>query len=527
MTGGGGSPRQSLSLGAHADAVGERLAAWRRSDFGARLLRRDWTLWSAQPLPELGERLGWIDLPERTAAAVEELTQFAAEVVADGVQKVLLLGMGGSSLAPEVFQQVLGPAPGCPPLAILDSTHPEAVAERLASHPPETTLYLLSSKSGTTVETLSFFRTFWAEAEARLAQPGERFVAITDPGSPLAALAAERGFRRTFAGDPEVGGRFSALSPFGMVPAALLGLDLRRLLAGAAAAASAPESALDLGAALGELALAGRDKLTLVTDQTLRALPAWIEQLVAESLGKEGRGVVPVVDEPPQRAAGYGPDRCFVSLTTAAGTEVHRRLAELAAAGHPTVAVTLDDPYDLGAEMMRWEIATAAAGAVLGVNPFDQPDVELAKQLAREVLRGGGEEGRDMPAVVEAEALGRVDLEELVAVAEPGDYAALQAFLPAMAETEIALASLRERLLARGLATTAGFGPRYLHSTGQLHKGGPASGLFLQVLDRPRTDLAIPETGSSYGALIAAQAAGDARALARRGRRLWRVELVS
>ncbi len=515
-------PSGRLRPGPCADAVAARLAAWRRDAFAERLVRRDATLWSPAPIPELADRLGWIDLPVRMGSELAALADFATQVAGEGIDRVLVLGMGGSSLAPEVFQEALGNAPGHPRLDVLDSTHPEAVIQGLAEYPPETTLYVVSSKSGTTLETLSFFRTFWAEAAARLRAPGSRFVAITDPGTPLAALAAERAFRGTFLADPEVGGRFSALSHFGLVPAALIGVDLERLLAGAEEMAAQLDEPLALGAALGELALAGRDKLTLETDSNLRGFPAWLEQLVAESLGKRGQGVVPVDGEPPLAVASYGPDRFFVRIEVGEEAGASARLDALAAAGHPTARITLRDPYALGGEMLRWEVATAAAGAVLEVNPFDQPDVEAAKQLARQAMAGSGHP-LDLPALP-AEDLEALDLAGLGAV-RPGDYAAIQAFLPPTARFRARLAALRRRLLAAGCATTVGFGPRFLHSTGQLHKGGPNSGLFLQLVDAPAADLVVPESGFGYTRLIAAQALGDAEALVRRGRRLLRLEL--
>jgi transaldolase/glucose-6-phosphate isomerase len=471
----------------------------------------------------LANRLGWIDLAVRMTSEVDSLTDFAAQVAGEGIERILVLGMGGSSLAPEVFQRTLGNAPSHPRLDVLDSTHPAAVAECLRGHPPEGTLYVVSSKSGTTLETLSFFRTFWAEAAARLRDPGSRFVAITDPGTPLAALAAERGFRGTFLADPEVGGRFSALSHFGLLPAALIGVDLDRLLAGAEGVAADLDAPLALGAAMGELAAAGRDKLTLGTDSALHGLPAWLEQLVAESLGKRGTGVVPVDGEPPLEVAAYGPDRFFVRLEIQEEPAAGPRLEALAAAGHPTARLALGEPYALGAEMLRWEVATAAAGVVLGVNPFDQPDVESAKRLARRAM-AEPTSGLEAPALP-TDDLETVDLDALLGAARPGDYVAIQAFLAPTAATRERLAGLRRRLLATGCATMVGFGPRFLHSTGQLHKGGPDNGLFVQLVDEPAADLPVPETDYGYARLIAAQALGDAQALVERGRRLLRLEL--
>jgi transaldolase/glucose-6-phosphate isomerase len=518
--------RQQLRLGPWADRVAARLEVWRRDRFLDRLLARDARLWSPRPLPELADRLGWVDLGERMQVEIPALEAFAEEVAGEGVERVLLLGMGGSSLGPEVLESALGAAArsGFPRLSVLDSTHPDAVRTSLATHPPESTLYVVSSKSGTTVETLSLYRTFRAVAE-RLPWPGRRFVAVTDPGTPLEALARESDFLGVFAGDREVGGRFSVLSVFGMLPAAITGLDVSSLLAGAAAVDL--EEALTLGAALGELALGGCDKLTLETDETLEALPAWLEQLVAESSGKGGTGIVPVTGEPPRQAAQYGPDRLFAAFGV--GREPDRdRAAALAAAGRPIAVSMLAGPQALGAEMMRWEVATAAACAVLGVNPFDQPDVERAKQLARDLLAGA--RSSTAAAASRAVAAAAKDLETMICdwlpPAPEGHYVCLQAFLEPGAERRALLAELRGLLGDRGWTTTAGFGPRYLHSTGQLHKGGPEGGLFVQLTDRP-VDLAVAGGDETFGRIIASQAAGDAAALAEAGRQVLRLELES
>lgn len=518
--------RQELRLGPWAERVEERLDGWRREGFVDRLLARDPRLWSEEPLRELADRLGWVDLAGRMQVEVEALETFAEEIAGDDVERVLLLGMGGSSLAPEVFQRVLGATarPDSPPLTVLDSTHPDAVRRALAEHPPESTLYVVSSKSGTTVETLSLYRAFW-HAAARVPFPGRRFVAVTDPGTPLETLARERDFRRVFPGDPEVGGRFSALSCFGLAPAAIAGLDVGSLLAGAAAVDL--DEALLLGAGLGELALGGCDKLTLETDEALAAFPAWLEQLVAESTGKQGKGIVPVAGERAREAGEYGTDRFFAAFGVEREPDPDRA-ATLEASGRPVVASILSGPEALGAEMLRWETATAAACAVLGVNPFDQPDVEAAKRLAREALAGESEgSAAEAPRPIAAEAAA---LEELVCdwlpAAPEGRYVCLQAFLDPSPQRGALLDELRVRLGARGWTTTAGFGPRYLHSTGQLHKGGPEGGWYVQLTDRPE-DLPIGEGEETFGRLIAAQAAGDAAALSEAGRPVLRLELAS
>jgi len=518
-----------LAAGPLAAAVERRLSAWAGEHAAARLWRRDHTLWFPEDRPELTDRLGWLDLPGAMGARLGELDALARSVREDGIERVALLGMGGSSLAPEVFQKVLGNAPGHPALTVLDSTHPAAVARLTNAIDPDRTLFVVASKSGGTVETLSFFRHFW-KLLVDLPDRGRRFVAITDPGSGLEQLARERGFRAVILAPPDVGGRFSALCPFGLAPAALIGVPLARFLdhAGAAAQAHGDSRApgFVLGALLGEAAKAGRDKLTLITSPGLEAFPAWLEQLIAESLGKEGRGVVPVAGELTSDPAFSGEDRVFVRLQLAAEEDgnVERLLGELEQAGHPVVRIELGSPLELGAEMLRWEVATAMAGSILGVNPFDQPDVQLAKEMAKRAM--AGETGGGAPATVPAAEAAAGPLDRWLGTVAPGCYVAVQAFLAPSEANAAALAALRSALADRlRVPVTTGWGPRYLHSTGQLHKGGPASGRFLQLIDRPEVDLPIPETGPTFGRLIAAQAAGDAAALAARGRAPLRLDL--
>ena len=398
-----------------AAAVERRLARWEEERFAERLWDRDPTLWApgkdpeAEDFPpELADRLGWLGLPESALERADELAGFAASVRADGVETVVLMGMGGSSLAPEVFQAVLGGGAGFPRLVLLDSTHPGAVRAVEEEIELGSTLFVVASKSGTTAETMSFFHHFWAAVSETTESPGERFVAITDPGSRLAALGAERSFRQVFLAPPDVGGRYSALSVFGLVPAALVGLDVARLARGArdfgkneVRRPASDNPGLRLGAAMAEAALLSepRDALTFRVSPSLAAVPIWIEQLVAESLGKEGQGVLPVVDEPTRDPGDYGPDRLFVRMGLreeieeddgGPGGEIVRRMA---ADGHPFVTVALEDRWALGAAMLLWEVATAAAGAALEVQPFDQPDVELAKVRGREALEKAASEG--------------------------------------------------------------------------------------------------------------------------------------
>ncbi|GBD84554.1 glucose-6-phosphate isomerase [bacterium BMS3Abin02] len=521
-----------MQLGAYETAVRQRLRAWDESGFARRLWAKDPTLWFEREEPEIVDRLGWLTLPDDMAPRVPELTAFGAEAQSEGIRHVVLLGMGGSSLAPEVFQRTLGSKPAYPSLIVLDSTHPDAVRAVDAAIDPAETMFVVSSKSGTTLETLSGFRYFWSQTARTLDRPGRRFVAVTDPGSPLEDLAKSRVFRAVFSAPADVGGRYSALTMFGLVPAALIGVDLERLLDAAAtmahrsgpAVTASASPGLRLGAAMGELALAGRDKLTFLVSPTLRAFPDWLEQLVAESTGKDGKGIVPIAGEPPADPGEYGQDRLFVSYhidgEPVPGTD------GVVAAGHPLITIPLAGVYELSAEMFRAEMATAAAGSVLGIHPFNQPDVQLAKTLAREAMEA--EEGAAEP--IEAVRLAGSDFSASVSrflgTVDTGDYVALQAYVPRNAENESVLQRLRIGLRARtGAATTVGFGPRFLHSTGQLHKGGANNGVFIQIVDEPSSDVPVPEVDYSFGKIIRAQADGDYRAMRGRGRRVLRIDL--
>jgi transaldolase / glucose-6-phosphate isomerase len=538
------SERGDLRLGSYTAAVEARLAQWQEEAFGRRLWEKDYTLWSPQLIPDLANRLGWLDLPATMTAEVQRLARFARDIAQEGFRDAVVLGMGGSSLAPEVYARTFGPAFGHPAVAVLDSTHPDAVRALKARLDPETTLFVVSSKSGTTTEMLSFFHYFW-EQLAHVAERGKHFVAVTDPGTPLQSLAREQGFREVFNAPDEVGGRYSALTPFGLVPAALLGVDTGKLLARGRAMAEAcagtvaavDNAGLRLGAALGELALAGRDKVTFVTSHSLETFPEWIEQLIAESTGKtilaggERRGIVPVAGEALGPPEAYGDDRFFAALLLQGDdvSALEKRLEDLESAGHPVGRFKLSDRYDLGAEMFRWEVATAAAGSVLALNPFDQPDVQLAKTLANEAMKkaaaGKLKTGGGAIAANNAKALAAA-VAGWLGGAKAGDYLGIQAYLPPRPETTAALAGLQAALHAKTrLAVTVGYGPRFLHSTGQLHKGGTERCRFLQIVDQPTPDLAVPETAYTFGTLIRAQAEGDRQALEQRGRTVLRVQL--
>ncbi|MCW5878055.1 MAG: hypothetical protein KIS80_04225 [Anaerolineales bacterium] len=514
-------PNITLDLGNYRAAYEHTLDKARAERVVERIWQRDHTLWAPQP-DEISNRLGWLDIAERMQAEVPDLQAFAAEAQAAGFRRALILGMGGSSLAPELYADLFGGGDGLA-VSILDSTDPAAVLAAEDAHPPSETLYIVSSKSGGTVETFSFFKYFYNRALETLGgdQAGSHFVAITDPGSGLAQTAEQYGFRRTFLADPTIGGRYSALSHFGLVPATLTGADLNGLLASAQAMAKRCQTAdpadnpgARLGLALGALALAGKDKLTLRLPARRAGLGDWVEQLIAESTGKRGHGILPVVGEPV--LSQYGEARAFVQFNggQAAPDEELR------------IEVDWQADLDLGGQFFLWEFATVVASYVLGVNPFDQPDVEAAKVQARQFVQAYQESGQ-LPSG-ESVMPSRKALNDFLAGAKPGDYIALQAYLAADAAAQTNLQALREQLGQQtGLATTLGYGPRFLHSTGQLHKGDAGHGLFIQLVSPPpQPDLPIPDQAGlpgsqlGFGTLKAAQALGDAQALHSTGRRV-------
>lgn len=540
-----------MSPGPLEHAIAERLALWERERVAERLWAKDGSLWAAsgKPAEEVASWLGWLDLPVGMAAQADEIARLAREIREDGYTRAAVLGMGGSSLAPELFSRAFGGPSGEPAseggleLRILDSTHPDAVRGFRGWAQSARTLFCVSSKSGSTTEPNAFHA-----AMADFA-PALDFVAVTDPGSSLAELARAQEFRAIVDGRPDVGGRYSALSAFGLLPAALHGVDLERLLGSAAEMAAAcrrpatDNPGLGLGAWMGEAALAGRDKLTILVSPRLASFGDWAEQLVAESTGKAGTGIVPVVGEPLRDPGAYADDRCFVLLTTAQelAAEQQRLAAALEGRGHPVARIDIPDAHALGGEFVRWEIATAAAGMVLGIDPFDQPNVQESKDATRDLLEAFRRDGSlPAPAPMVAEpgvaAFGdpgvigdapvTVDgaVRALLESANPGDYVAILAYLPQDPDTEEQLQGVRGRIGAElGVATTLGFGPRFLHSTGQLHKGGPDSGVFLQVTADPRRDLPIPGWDETFGTLVAAQALGDLQSLQERKRRVLRL----
>lgn len=521
-------------LGDYSPIVSDLAARLEAGNVPARLRDHDHTLWRENPT-EIDNRLGWLTLPADIGPQVAELEQFAHAVRAEGYRHIVLLGMGGSVFGPEVIRQIIAPTAGagCPQMLTLDSTVPGRVAAVAAAIDPARAVFVVSSKSGTTTEPLAFYSYFRSRVDSALGPQsgGRNFIAITDPGTPLAELAKSDHFRRAFINDPNIGGRYSVLSCFGLVPAALAGIDLKSLLVAASRMQNrcAPSDAADnpglrLGAAAGALAKAGRDKLTLIASNGIAGFGLWVEQMLAESLGKDGAGIIPVAAEPLQDPESYGNDRFFVQLRLATddNSATDRAVQRFRSAGHPVAILELSDPYDLGAEFYRWEYATAITGHLMGIHPFDQPDVQGAKDRTVNVLDYCQRHGR-LPPTDPGDA-GRI--REMLAAAQPGDYLAIMAYLPESDAVADALHTLRRRVMRhRRIATTAGYGPRMLHSTGQLHKGGPDSGIFLQLTHEHTADVAIPGWPFSFGTLADAQALGDLQALQALGRRAVSVRL--
>jgi len=529
-------------LGPLQGAIKAALDRLAQTDAIGRLWRRDGTLWTTDPKTarSIEERLGWLGTPEAAEDFLAPVEAFRREVAA--ARQIVLLGMGGSSLAPEVMAGAL-PRNG-PPLIVLDSTAPQAVraVEQIGL---EDTVFVVSSKSGTTTETRTL-AAYFLHHTAPL--PGAAFVAVTDEGTPLARQAATPPFARAFINPSDIGGRYSALSFFGLVPAALCGVDVRRLMErtmpmvrACRGTNVADNPGAWLGAVLGAAAAAGRDKLTLVTSHGLAGLGAWIEQLIAESTGKQGRGLLPVDGEPLADSDAYGPDRLFVRIALAAEVDAatEKDLDRLAQAGHPVVRIIVADPDDLGAELFRWEVATALAGSLIDINPFDEPNVQQSKDITNSLLAVYGRDGRlpdEVPALppdgiaLHGDVPGRrIDeaLETFLRPAEPPGYVGLLAYLHRTAPFDSALAQMRQVLRDRlCVATTRGFGPRYLHSTGQFFKGGPPTGRFLIFTADSPLDLEIPGEPYTFGTLFRAQALGDAEALRAGGREVRRVHLA-
>jgi glucose-6-phosphate isomerase len=547
-----------LSLGEYEAFVQTALTALEADKVMERIWSHDHRVWKEEP-DEITNRLGWLHSPESMIQAVPEISAFVEKVRSAGYSHALLLGMGGSSLAPEMFRRIYGVKSGYLDLAVLDSTDPGAVLAFARRLDPAQTLYIVSTKSGGTVETLSFMKYFYQQASKALGPDsvGAHFVAITDPGSRLESMSRELGFRKAFLNDPHIGGRYSALSYFGLVPAGLIGADLDALLHRGAAMARRCEAPCAenpgavLGAVIGALANMGRDKLTLLPSPPIAPFGAWVEQLLAESTGKEGKGILPVDGEMLLAPEAYGRDRLFVHMGVKDDRSPRDQIRAIEEAGQPVVMRFLVDPYDIGAEIFLWEMATAVAGCVLGINPFDQPNVESAKVSARGMVAAFQKEGTLPEGAPTLESDGirlysdyfagslKEAMDRFLSRAHQGaqgvkggSYVALQAYVPPNGETDAALKDLRSRIQTKcRLATTLGYGPRFLHSTGQLHKGDAGKGLFIQITAESPEDAPIPDemgaatSSISFGILKMAQALGDGKALSDAGRPVIRCHI--
>jgi transaldolase/glucose-6-phosphate isomerase len=542
------SQSYSSELGSYQSQVNDALDEIVSDQIVARIWDHDHTVWKPEP-EEITNRLGWLRIAETMQAALPRLQTFVEKAQSEGFTHAVLLGMGGSSLAPEVFRKTFGVRDGYLDLSVLDSTDPDTVLALSDSHDLSKTLFIVATKSGGTVETLSFFKYFYNQvaAETGAEKAGSHFIAITDPGSKLVDLAEKHNFRETFLNDPNIGGRYSALSYFGLVPAALLGLDLERLLDSALGMAAVCESSnasangntpcVHLGAAMGALAKSGCDKLTLVLSPEISSFGDWVEQLIAESTGKQGLGILPVVGETIGQPSDYGLDRLFVSIRVDNDSPYDTAIEELKAVGFPVIQIELKDIYALGGQFFLWEFATAIAGYRLQINPFDQPNVESAKVLARKMTAAYQEDGKlpELTHSLEDEnilvysdiKMDNVDemLRAFISQGKPGSYISLQAYVQPTPEIDASLLELRTGLRDFSkLVATSGYGPRFLHSTGQLHKGDAGNGLFIQITSNPQKDAEIPneagtdDSSMSFGVLKMAQALGDRQALLDAGR---------
>jgi len=525
----------SARLGAAGSAVSEALEEARAAGVVSRIWDRDASLWSsdADVQTKIANRLGWLDVPGWALQRMDELRRLSAD--ARSFSHAVLLGMGGSSLAPEVLAATFGASR----LVVLDSTDPSEILAKQASIDPKRTMFFVASKSGETIETRSHAAHFLGSAG-----DAAHFVAVTDPGSPLETFARERGFGNIFLNPPDIGGRYSALSFFGLAPSSAAGIDPAPLLSRARSAGDScregrDDAGLQLGVALGELARGGRDKVTIVASPGLSSFGAWAEQLLAESTGKDGRGLIPIDGEPLGPPEAYGEDRVFVHLRLGPSRAHVDALRRLERAGHPVLTMRVAGPEDVGALFFQWEFATAIAGWRLGVNPFDEPNVSESKQNTARIISTYEQSG-SLPGITPVAAARGIKvfgvpaagsvvdaLRAFLKAVRPGDYVALQAFVPRNEATAKTLRAIRTEIRDHlHVATTAGFGPRFLHSTGQLHKGGPPKGVFLQITTEHPEDVAIPGQRYSFGVLQAAQAAGDFDSLKRHGRPVARAHVT-
>lgn len=542
-----------LKLGKYSEIVDETTSKIKSEKIVERIWQKDYTIWNDDPT-EISNRLGWLDCVDITSKSFKEINSFVDEVRAEGFTHALLMGMGGSSLTPEVFRLTFGVKEGYLDLAVLDSTHPEAVKKFSKKLDAENTLFIVSTKSGGTVETISFMKYFYTEAVKKLGmeKAGSCFGAITDPGSGLETMAKDLNFRKIFLNDPDIGGRFSALSLFGIVPAALVGVNLNEFFAKAEKMVNeyklkdvSKNSGAMLGAIIGTLANEGVDKLTILSSSQIKYFGAWLEQLIAESTGKDGKGILPVDLEPFDSIDQYSKDRVFVYLKFKVDSLYDKHISAIKNAGYPVIEIELNDVYDLGGEFFRWEFATALAGYIMKVHPFDQPNVESAKIAAKDMMKEYQQKG-ELPKLLPSLEMDKIkvfgdlqsnNISEVInsfcTRTERGkSYISIQAYLKPDDKTWHALQYFRSKIINECQATvTLGYGPRFLHSTGQLHKGDGGNGLFIQLVAAGDEDLPIPANAGdekseiTFGTLINAQSLGDRQALIDNGREVLRLEL--
>jgi glucose-6-phosphate isomerase len=554
----GARDQQTISTPGYDSQVSAAYKELDQNDFSVRLWKKDASLWSKQAAQQqaISNELGWLTVAEMMAERVRDLASFADKVRGAGFRDVVLLGMGGSSQSAELFATTFPSAPGYPKLRVLDTTVPEAIRSLDRNIEITKTLFVVATKTGETIETWSYLNSFFERVKAKSSNPaGSHFVAITDPGTRLAAIAKENRFRRVFLNPPDVVGCYAVLSYFGLVPAAMIGMDVAvlvdraiRMMHSSAGCVRVEENpAVSLGAALGALKQAGRDKLTFIISPPISSFGLWVEQLLAECTGKDGVGIVPVCDEPLVDAKFYGKDRVFVYLKLSNGADAAQDAAfvSIKQAGIPTVEITLSDKIDLGEEFMRWEIASTVIAAAIGVDPFVQPAVQESKDNTSRILAEFAR-SKQLPSqkpiaekgklalfsgAATGDALrGKCDVRAMLGafmnLAKPGDYFAAMAYVAPNPTVDKEIAAIRKAVIERyGVATTFGYGPRCLHSTGQLHKGGPNTGLFLQITQDHRDSIAIPGKPYDFGQLNQAQYQGDFQSLAAQGRRIVRVHL--
>ncbi len=537
------------SVGSYTAEVEQTASRLADQHFASRLWQRDATLWSHDESTQqkIANRLGWLDSPAVMRKEIDWLNGLSDDIKSAGFERAILLGMGGSSLAPEVLQHTFGNQTGFPELTVLDTTNPDSIKNLTGSLDYGKTIFIVSSKSGTTVETSTLFQYFYEQVTMAVkGEPGDHFIGVSDPGSVLVTIGKEKKFRHFFVNDPGIGGRYSALSYFGLVPAAVIGLNVGLLLERASEMAEKTQSdkvdnpGLWLGSALGLLAELGRDKLTFIPDPALSSLSDWLEQLIAESTGKQGTGIIPIAHEPLGAPGSYANDRLFVGFDLAQQphAETDAMLVGLEEAGHPVLRLRLRDEWDIAAEFFRWEVATAIAGAELGINPFDEPNVQESKDNTNHLLDIFKQEHKlpEQEASASEEGLAafgydaasvREAAEQFLDEIGVGEYLAIMAFCDRGPEVDVRLTEVRRLLRERlGVATTLGYGPRFLHSIGQLYKGGPTTGAFLQIVIEPSNDLPIPEETYSFKTLFAAQSLGDYQALGKRRRPLLRFKIA-